>query len=158
MISAGDRFIQLKFLHRAYFSPQRLAKIYPTSNSVCTKCTSEEGSFFHVVWSCRYIQTFWRGVDNIINLVSNLKVPCDPVPLLLGIVDTLEAPQAKKLFVFHAAFYARKAILLHWKGSTPPTTQFGRTLINKALPLYKMTYLGCNCPKTVVINPVFRVH
>lgn len=29
MIAAKDRFIQLKFIHRAYYTPQRLAKIYP---------------------------------------------------------------------------------------------------------------------------------
>lgn len=87
------------------------------------------------------------GVVNVINSVGKLKVLCDPIPLLLGIVDTLEAPQANKTFVFYAAFYSRKVILLHWKGSSPPTTQFWRTLINKALPLYKLTYLACNCPK-----------
>lgn len=146
MISARDRFIQIKFLHRAYFSPQCLARIYPDNSPACPKCASEEGSFF--VWSCQHIQTFWRGVVNIINInsVSKLKVPCDPIPLLLGIVDTLEAPQSKKLFVFYAAFYARKAILLQWKGTIPPMIQQWKTLINKALPFYKLTYIGRNCP------------
>lgn len=55
---------------------------------------------------------FWKEVVGVINSIGKLRVPCDPIPLLLGICDTLEVPQSKKLFVFYAAFYARKAILL----------------------------------------------
>lgn len=147
MISARDRFIQLKFLHRAYFSPQRLARIYLNSSPVCLKCTLEVGSFFHIVWFCQHIQNFCMGVVSVVNSVGKLKVPCDPIPLLLGIVDTLAASKSKKLFVFYVAFYAKKVILLQWKGSSPPTIQQWQTLINKALHLYKLTYLGCNSPK-----------
>lgn len=124
VISARDRFVQLKILHRAYFSPQRLAKIYRDSNSLCPKCTSEEGSFFHVVWACRRIQTFWREVVATVSSVSGLSVQCDPIPLSLGVVDNLAGPKSKKLFVFYAAFYARKVILLQWKGPTPSPQQF----------------------------------
>lgn len=76
-----------------------------------------------------------------------LRVPCDPLPLLLGIVDTLVATQAKKQFVLYTAFYARKAVLLKWNDSAPPTVQQWRALVDAALPLYKLTYLGRNFPK-----------
>lgn len=55
-----------------------------------------------------------------VSSVSGLSVQCDPILLLLGVVDNLAGPQSKKLFVFYAAFYARKAILLQWKGPVPP--------------------------------------
>lgn len=32
MISARDRYIQLKFLHRAYYTAHRLARIYPAQS------------------------------------------------------------------------------------------------------------------------------
>lgn len=35
VVSAKDRFIQLKFIHRAYYTPQRLAKIYSTQSETC---------------------------------------------------------------------------------------------------------------------------
>lgn len=103
VISTRDRFTQIKFLHGAYFSPKCQARIYPDRSSICLKCASEEGTFFHVVWSCQHIQTFWRGVINVNNSVGKLRVYCDPIPLLLGIVDTLEAPKSKKLFFFYGA-------------------------------------------------------
>lgn len=37
VISAKDRFIQLKFLHRAYYILQKLANIYPTLSRMCTR-------------------------------------------------------------------------------------------------------------------------
>lgn len=42
MISAGDRFLQLKFLHRAYFTQQRLAAIsHPKASlPVCVSLSS----------------------------------------------------------------------------------------------------------------------
>lgn len=35
MISAKDRFIQLKFIHRAYYTHQRLLRIHPTQSDRC---------------------------------------------------------------------------------------------------------------------------
>lgn len=147
MTSVRDRFTQLRFIHHAYYSPECLAEIYPYRSPLCPKCTSERGSFFHVIWSCQHLQTFWKGVVTEINSIGKLKVPCDPFPLLLGIVDTLETTQAKKKFVFHTAFYARKTILLKWNDPVPPSLQQWRALVDAALSLYKLTYLGRNCPK-----------
>lgn len=51
MISA-----QLKFLHQNYTSLVHRARIYPTREAVCPKCSSD--TFFHVVWSCPQLQDF----------------------------------------------------------------------------------------------------
>lgn len=48
MIAAKDRFIQFKFLHRAYFTPQRLARIYPQRDPNCQRCKQEVGTFWHM--------------------------------------------------------------------------------------------------------------
>lgn len=50
MISGRDRFTQLKFIHRAYYTPEQLAKMYPTKSPICPKCNLEVGSFIHVTW------------------------------------------------------------------------------------------------------------
>lgn len=50
MISARDRFVQLKFLHRAYYTPSRLAAIYPERSSSCPRCRDTESSFLHMTW------------------------------------------------------------------------------------------------------------
>lgn len=76
MISARDRFIQLKF--RAYYTPQRLARKYPTQSDRCPKCTTEMGTFFYVVWFCPLIQKFWLDVVATINSVGGLSIGVDP--------------------------------------------------------------------------------
>lgn len=45
MISARERFIQLRFLHRVYYTPQCLANIYPNLSSLCTRCGTSIGTF-----------------------------------------------------------------------------------------------------------------
>lgn len=146
-ISARDRFIQLKFLHCAYYSPTRLARIYPDRMARCPRCSSDSADFFHVVWSCPGVVEFWKNILTDINSIGKMKVPYSPIPLLLGICDFLEVSWGKKLFIFYTTLYARKAILLQWNHSQPPTRQLWQSLVNKALPLYKMMYMGRNCPK-----------
>lgn len=111
MVSAKDRYIQLKFLHRAYYTLQRLSRIYPT-NSDRTQCNTELGTFIHVVWSCPVIQQFWSQVVDTINSVGHLQIGMNPIILLLGVCDNITASTHKRLFVFYASFYARKSILL----------------------------------------------
>lgn len=146
MISARDRFIQMKFLHRVYYTPHRLANIYPGVEDVCPKCRQSVGTFFHVVWSCPILQTYWREVVSDINGVAGLHLDVDPLVFLLGITDNLATTKHTKLFVFYAAYYARKEILLRWKLPDPPTTKAWRAQVNAILPMYKLTYMGRNCP------------
>lgn len=147
MISARDRYIQLKFLPRAYYTPQKLSNIYPTQSDRCPKCKTELGTFMHVVWSCPVIQHFWSQVVDNINTVSQLQIGMNPIILLLGICDNITPNTHKRLFVFYASFYARKSILLKWKQPDPPTVSQWRALVNSTLPLYKLTYMNRKCPK-----------
>lgn len=59
MISAEDRFIQVKFLHRTYYTPFRLAGIYATNSPLCTGCQRDEGTFYHMDWTCPKLSAFW---------------------------------------------------------------------------------------------------
>lgn len=112
MISAGtDTYIQLTFLHKAYYTPQRLARIYPTQSNRCPKCLNDIGTFIHVFWTCPLVQGFWKGVVGEINDIGGLHVAVDPRVLLLGISDTITPNTHKRLFIFYTAFYARKNIL-----------------------------------------------
>lgn len=137
----------MKFLHRAYYSPARLAKIYPDRTADCPKCGLDSADFFHLVWSCPGVVEFWEIVLTDINAIGKLTVPYSLIPLLLGICDFMEISWGKKLFVFYTTFYTRKAILLQWNQPLPPTKQLWQSLVNAALSLYKLMYLGRNCPK-----------
>lgn len=46
---------------------------------------------------------------------------CIQAILQLSICDTITPNTHKQLFIFYAAFYARKSILLKWKQADSPT-------------------------------------
>lgn len=107
----------------------------------------EQGTFLHVVWACPKIREFWTEVVSVINSVASVVVPLDPTVLLLGVSDLVTKNTHTKLFIFYAAYYARKAILLKWKTPDPPTLAQWRSMIDAVLPLYKLTYMTRKCPK-----------
>lgn len=83
MIAAKDRFIQLKFLHRAYYTPQRLGRIYHQRDPLCPRCKPETGSIRLMVWSCPKLQPFCQAIADTMAGVCGTLVPLDPlVPML----------------------------------------------------------------------------
>lgn len=93
------------------------------------------------------IQTFWQAVIADVNGVTGLSLDRDPLVFLLGITDNLVTTKHTKLFIFYMDYYASKTILSRWKLPDPPELSAWRALNNAVLPLYKITYLGCNLPQ-----------
>lgn len=104
--------------------------MYPTQSDRCPKCTTELGTFLHVVWACPVMQTFWEGVVLEINLVGNLSLGLGPLVLLLGVCDRVASSTHKRLFVF----YARKVTLLNWKKPNHPKVSQWKALVDSILP------------------------
>lgn len=90
MISARDRFVQLKFIHRVYYTPARLSRIYSEVTDTCPKCRQSVGTFIHMVWECPHIQSFWQEVVADVNAVVGLSLDRDPLLFILGITDNFE--------------------------------------------------------------------
>lgn len=105
------------------------------------------GTFIHMVWSCSLLQIYWRAVVADVNRVAGLHLDMYPLVFLLAITDSLATTKHIKLFVFYAAYYSRKVILSKWKLPDPPMPSAWKALMNPVLPLYKITYLGHNCPQ-----------
>lgn len=103
MISARDRFVQLKFLHRVYYTPHRQSIIYTGMGDTCPKCRQSVGTFIHMVWSCSLLQTYWRAMVADINNLTGLHLDMDPLIFLLDITDNLATTEHTKLFEFYAA-------------------------------------------------------
>lgn len=64
---------------------------------------------------------------------------------LLGLVEDLLLTVEEQTLVNLTLFYARKAISLNWKKSTPLTLSFWKQLVNISLSLYKDTYTNRGC-------------
>lgn len=65
MISAWNRFLQIKFLHRAYFTPKRLMVMNPAVPVSCPRCSTQAASFLHMVWSCPLLDAYRLAVLEI---------------------------------------------------------------------------------------------
>lgn len=146
MIAAKDRFIQLKFLHRAYHTPQRLARIYPQRDQLWPRCRQDVGSFCHMVWSCPKLLPYWEAVAATLSKASGTQIPLNPLTLLLSLLDEVQGDRYIKLCMTFSLFYARREILLRWKSVEPPTCASWHLSINSVLPLYRLTYESRQCP------------
>lgn len=130
-----------------YYTPQRLSVIYCTADENCPCCRGGIGNYIHMVWECPLIQTFWQAVAANISSISGIPIKLDPLILLLGVTDNIPTNTHTKIFIFYCAYYARKTILINWKAPEPPRISAWKTMVNVTLPLYKLTYMGRNCPK-----------
>lgn len=112
IISSGDKLIQVKFLHRIYYTPQRLHRMFPDKDSECPRCKTLIGTFFHMFWNCPIISTYWTKVFGEINSKLQLSLPMSPELALLGVHDDEQRPHHLKLLISYLFFYAKKEILL----------------------------------------------
>lgn len=147
VISSRDRVIQSKLLYRAYFTPKLLFKLKKLPDPLCLRCGAAEGTFFHLMWECAPIRQFWSEVTAFIGSVANIPNICNPLRCLLGYIDDEGLSKNTQSFLGTVLFYAKKTITMHWKSHSTPTIKFWLTLINQAIPLYKLTFEARGCPK-----------
>lgn len=114
LVAARDCLIQFKFLHRIYFTPARLARIYPSSSSQCWRCTHSPADSEHIFWKCPQIQNFWTEVTDCLSEVLGIPVPMTPRICLIGLVEEVVPFLALRTLLNIGLFYGRKAILLKW--------------------------------------------
>lgn len=107
MIAAKDRFIQLKFLHRAYYTPQRLSRTYSQLDPKCTRCSIEVGTFWHVVWSCPKIRLYWEAIIVTLSDICGVSIPPDPLALLPSHLEDIAGYRYSKLCLTFALYYAQ---------------------------------------------------
>uniref|UniRef100_A0A803K472 Reverse transcriptase domain-containing protein n=1 Tax=Xenopus tropicalis TaxID=8364 RepID=A0A803K472_XENTR len=147
IISSRDRLTQLKYLHRTYLTPQRLHKMHPNIGQECPRCHHSPADFIHMVWSCPRAQRFWGKVAKTIRDRTNLILQLDPITILLNQVEDLSPNRAERTLLLILCMYAKKTVALYWKSPEGPRVAAWESMINKAIPLYKLTYIRRGCPQ-----------
>ena len=108
------KLIQMKILHRAYITPQRLHKMNPDTPELCWHC-GERGSLIHLLWQCPQIKQFWAGVQNILCTILRVNVSICPEVCLLGLkLDGIESKALQHLLSL-AFLSVKRIILMNWK-------------------------------------------
>ncbi len=109
-VSINTRFKQLQYnwVMRTYITPEKLNKFNPNVPDVCFKCQKYKGTFFHCVWGCDVIRTFWQKVMTLISSIISKPIPVTPeicVPVGISVSKMIDI----------RLVLARRFIAFHWK-------------------------------------------
>lgn len=139
----SDRLIQTYITHRAYLTPQRLAKFFPTRSNRCPRCLISVGTFGHILWQCPRIQGYWSRIVQFLHDQMGSPVSLDPKQCLLGLFPEDEIWSH---FVHETMFIVRKIIARNWIQVAAPTLSAWLAEINNSLPYKKVVYMNRGCP------------
>lgn len=129
LVSARDRLIQFKILHRVHFTPQKLHRIFPLHPFKCWCCTEHPATFIHVFWECPVIQLLLADVSKCICSVTTASMPLSIDVCILGLVHLLVMSRAMKTLLGLLLFYAHKSKLT-WKSPQDPIFDIWKSIIS----------------------------
>ena len=146
-ICARHSLIQLKFIHRVYWTKARLSKINPDIDPICDRCRQAPATLMHMFWLCPTLITFWKSIFSSISKALNINPPIDPSPsvALLNLPPTnIPLSKRQKDALAFATLIAKRSILMAWKSPQPPShVHWMRDLMN-CIHLEKIRYTRRN--------------
>ncbi len=129
-----------KILHRIYYTPEKLHRMNNKMSCLCWHCKRQKGNFYHMLWSCNLLSTFWNSVINIISLRLDIQITISPRLCRLGTGNMDPLNEFQKKYIDLALITAKKCITIHWKWDYPPTVSHWLNEISSYIPLDKIYY------------------
>uniref|UniRef100_A0A803TLV0 Reverse transcriptase domain-containing protein n=1 Tax=Anolis carolinensis TaxID=28377 RepID=A0A803TLV0_ANOCA len=131
----------LKIFHRWYMTPKKLNAMYKNYQNKCWKCKKQEGTFFHVWWTCEKLQNFWKMIHVESQKILNVKFPMKPEYYLLGLSDTSLKLDTNddKLFTYICTA-ARIIIAKRWKTEEIPQLENWLEKVEEIKDMDKLTF------------------
>lgn len=143
LVSFRDRLIQFMILRTAYYTPHGIHWLNLATSPTCWCCDQNVGDFFYILWTCPVIQVFWESTMDIISKTAQILITPCPRICPLGLAEGLSFTIVGRTLLRLLLFYARKALMLHWKKPMDPTIIYWKLLVNSQLPLIKpLTQIG----------------
>ena len=94
------RVIQLKIMHRAYFTPSKLKKIDENISDLCWHGCGEVGTLIHMLWHCPAVKALWEEVAQFLTKLFNGDISITPTVGLLGAhLDNIRNKKQQKVHV-----------------------------------------------------------
>lgn len=106
----SDRLTQLYIIHQAYMSPKRLARFQSSCSPSCPLCTGGPGTFYHLIWECPILQTYWVQVIKFLHDKMGSPVVLDPKLCILGLLPDIDIDKFHAAFIHETLFMARKVV------------------------------------------------
>lgn len=120
--NSRHRLLQFNLIHRIYFTPERLHKMYGTISELCPRCKAATGSLIHMFWDCVNLKQFWDHILDALKGITGIEIPHSPRLILLGDLSVLPANKIRKTrFIRLSLIAGSKCIAILWKSENPPT-------------------------------------
>lgn len=142
----SERLTQLYIIHKSYLTPARIAKFSPQQNPNCPRCSSNPCTFFHLLWLCPEIQSYWIQIIKFLHDHMGSLIQLDPKLCLLGLLPDTIKDRSIITLLSELIFYARKLVAKHWMCTDSPTIQAWIREVNASLPYKKVMYKHRGCP------------
>lgn len=140
VIASRDRVMQIMIFHHSHLSPYRMYRMGLRSTPECFRGCGAEDTFLHCFWSCPFVSSFWSEIGSFFSTVLGVSNILHPKNCLLDVFGVLSVSVYIKRLLRILYFFAKKTILLRWKGTSQPTVTTWLQLIINSLPLYKLTF------------------
>lgn len=129
-----------KCMHRIYYTPLRLSKMYPNVSPKCHRCESCIGSIMHIFWKCQKLEYFWKEVHDWTVKALETSLDFTPVLYLFGTEfdKTYDPVFVQRISVI--SYIAKKCVLLNWKQHESPIFHLFKLLLYDTLRLEQFTY------------------
>lgn len=141
------RLVQLKILHRIYYTRIILHKIRKTPDPSCLRLCGEAGTFYHTIWTCPMITAYWTRILDIITAVCHKRLPPDPKCCLLNVWPPTDLNRSEQYWATVGFMVAKRNIAQKWGSSDTPTTGKWSTDMDLIMFAEKTTYVHRGCPK-----------
>lgn len=110
----------MKIFYRWYYTPVKLAHIFPTQSRKCWRQCTIYSHIFHILWECPLIAPFWRVISNFIQDLTNVSNVLSPQMALFGLGFSIW-PSKFHPVVTHILIAAHLYIDRLWKQPSAPT-------------------------------------
>ena len=140
-INSRLRLIQYNWIMRTYITPEKLHKFNPNILDTCIKCTTEKGTLFHCIWTCKHIQKFWKDLVEIISCIIQKKVPASPEVCILGLIpEALSFRTHERKLVNLCLLHAKRVIARQWKSVCCPSVNLWVNELSSCIATERLTY------------------
>ena len=146
-IRAGFRLVQLKVLHRTYFSPTVIARMGRNTSTLCRRRCEATGTFYHVLWECPAVSFYWSRVVECTTKVTGQTVDIDPKICLLNIWGVTDLSRSDRLWATLGYSVAKRNIARLWGAENPPLFKEWQRDMDWCMLAEKVTYKIRGCPR-----------
>ena len=120
-ISNKIKEANFKFIHTFYLTPVRMQKMSIDNSPNCPRCKTNKGTFLHMFWQCEKLKHFWNLIHTFTKSVLVTEFDLSPCVYLLNELPNIRMDKKKYRLLITITYFAKKCILLLWKGELSPT-------------------------------------